>query len=91
MMLHHKTEPDPRFRPINKVQATLLRVWGPADSWDNPLTGTRYDPALLALRQHESLQRRRARWELRKQHWNQRAHRHRHLSDDSGRREDRQP
>ncbi len=33
-------------------------VWGPANSWDNPLCGTRYDPV---LRQHMHQARRDAR------------------------------
>ena len=80
MKLHHKPEPDigtaPEFREINPVRAALLRIWGPAESWDNPLTGTKYDPALRATRQHESLERRRERWERRKEHWNERLHPH---------------
>jgi hypothetical protein len=90
MKLHHRPEPpalagpqtptasesDPGhdFRPINPVRAALLRVWGPAESWDNPLTGTKYDPTLRAERQHDSLERRRERWERRKQHWNDHVH-----------------
>ena len=78
MKLHHKPDrtavPEHELRQMNPVRAALLRVWGPAESWDNPLTGTKYDPALRAVRQHESLERRRARWERRKQHWNDRLH-----------------
>ena len=76
MKLHHKPEPDPEFRYIHPVKATLLRIWGPADSWDNPLSGTRYDPALQPDRQHDNLEMRQARWERRKQQWNTRTHSH---------------
>lgn len=67
---------DAEFRPISPVRAALLRIWGPADSWDNPLTGTRYDPALAAERQHKSLEVRRLRWQRRKSHWQELTHRH---------------
>jgi hypothetical protein len=56
----------PEYRPMGRIQAFALRLWGPADSHDNPLVGTKYDPALRQQRQHESLEYRRARWERRK-------------------------
>ena len=34
------------LKPINPITARLLMVWGPADSWDNPLGGTKYDPRI---------------------------------------------
>jgi hypothetical protein len=71
-----RTEPEREFRPMNPVRAVLLRIWGPADSWDNPLTGTKYDPGLRAERQHESLEWRRRRSLRRKQQWNRLIHRH---------------
>jgi hypothetical protein len=49
--------PQHRVRHINPVQARLLQLLGPADSWDSPLAGTKYDPA---TRQHEQLERRQA-------------------------------
>jgi hypothetical protein len=76
MKLHHKPEPDGNFRPINSFRAALLRVWGPADSWDNPLAGTKYDPKLRAQRQHDSLEHRQERWEHRKQHFDELLHGH---------------
>jgi hypothetical protein len=76
MKLHHKLEQDGAFRPINPVRAALLRLWGPADSWDNPLVGTKYDPKLQAHRQHASLERRQERWEQRKQHFGELMHGH---------------
>jgi hypothetical protein len=65
---------ESRYREIGRVQAALLRVWGPADSWDSPLVGTRYDPNRRAERQHDSLEFRRQRWEDRKRHWDERRH-----------------
>jgi hypothetical protein len=67
---------DESLRPINPFRAMLLKVWGPADSWDNPLTGTKYDPVLKQRRQHEDLEFRRHRWEERKEHWDERLHGH---------------
>ena len=67
-------EPEQEFRPMHPMRAALLRIWGPADSWDNPLTGTKYDPALRAQRQHESLERRRSKNLRRKQQWDRLIH-----------------
>jgi hypothetical protein len=53
----HEQVPRHRVRHINPVQARLLQLLGPADSWDNPLAGTKYDPA---TRQHEQQDRRHA-------------------------------
>ena len=78
MKLQHKPKPDEGFLPMSPVRAALLRVWGPADSWDNPLAGTKYDPIRQAQRQHDSLEHRRQRWEQRKQHWHEGLHGHRH-------------
>jgi hypothetical protein len=44
-----------RLRHINVVRARLLQVFGPADSWDSPLTDTKYDPV---VRQHQWQERR---------------------------------
>lgn len=79
MRIHHKNPPvaDEQYQPINKFRAMLLRIWGPADGWDNPLVGTKYDPGLRAQRQHDSLEERRERWQHRKEHWDDRRH-HRH-------------
>lgn len=60
------TESTPTFREMSRIQAMGLRMWGPADSHDNPLYGTKYDPILRQQRQHESLVYRRERWERRK-------------------------
>lgn len=58
------------LRPIGRISAALLRVYGPADTPDNPLTGTRYDPVLrarrdmqLARRHREGLHATRERWD----------------------------
>lgn len=67
---------DEGLKPIGRVQGTLLRIWGPSDSWDNPLVGTRYDPALRNKRQHDDLEHRRQRWQQRKQRWDERLHGH---------------
>jgi hypothetical protein len=74
MQLRRRPAEDEGLKPIGRLEGTLLRIWGPADSWDNPLVGTKYDPALQAKRQHEDLEHRRQRWEQRKQHWEQRLH-----------------
>jgi hypothetical protein len=37
-------------------------IWGPAQSWDNPLMGTLFDPV---VKQHRELARREARRERR--------------------------
>ena len=54
---------DTELRPISWFRAHALMIWGPAQSWDNPLMGTRYDPV---LRQHQG-QARRARREARRE------------------------
>lgn len=74
MQLHRKSSNDEGLKPIGRLRGILLRIWGPADSWDNPLVGTRYDPALRNKRQHDDLELRRQRWDQRKQRWDQRLH-----------------
>jgi hypothetical protein len=76
MQLGRRTAEDEGLKPIGRVQGALLRIWGPADSWDNPLVGTRYDPALRNKRQHDDLEYRRRRWQQRKQRWDERLHPH---------------
>lgn len=80
MSFRRKVAPEEEFLPINHVRAVLLRIWGPADSWDNPLVGTKYDPARAAARQHASTERHRATNRQRRQHWEQflQAHHHGH-------------
>ncbi len=75
-LLRKQSVEDEGLRPIGRVQGILLRIWGPADSWDNPLVGTRYDPALRIKRQHDNLEYRRQRWQQRKQRWDERLHGH---------------
>jgi hypothetical protein len=57
---------------INPVRAWALKVWGPADSWDNPLSGTRYDPVVQQHRdeerRHERAEQRTARRRARREH-----------------------
>jgi hypothetical protein len=64
--------PDTELRPINWMRARALMIWGPGESWDNPLMGTRFDPT---VRQRRDQARRAARHsrhehrdELREQH-----------------------
>jgi hypothetical protein len=70
--LHRTSMNGEGLKPISRVRGVLLQVWGPADSWDSPLAGTRYDSIRAATRQHDSLVYRRQRWDQQKQHWNQR-------------------
>jgi hypothetical protein len=57
MKTRETRHPDEGVRHINPIRARLLQIWGPAESWDNPLMGTRYDPNLRrrrdARRRHE--------------------------------------
>lgn len=48
-------------KSISPVRAFLIRAFGPADSWDNPLVGTKYDSRLAEHRQRVAVARRRAR------------------------------
>jgi hypothetical protein len=89
IQLHHRgrlAADAERYRPINPVYATLLRMWGPADSWDNPLVGTRFDPRLSVQRQQETVQRRRAVWDARRGRWAQWRDEH-HVRDRAPRRD----
>jgi hypothetical protein len=61
--------PQP-FRTVNPVRAFFISLLGPADSPGHPLVGTKYDPYYRQLRQSESLERRRARVEQRRQSGN---------------------
>jgi hypothetical protein len=54
----------PHLQPtktISRMHAFLIRLLGPADSWDNPLMGTKYDPRLAEHRHRVAVARRRAR------------------------------
>ena len=55
---------------INPVRAQLLKVFGPAEGWDNPLVGTQYDPA---VRQKIEIERRHEREARREEHRRARA------------------
>lgn len=48
-------------RSIGRTQAILIKLYGPAESWDHPLIGTKYDPRLAEYRQGETAARWRAR------------------------------
>jgi hypothetical protein len=56
-----------QLRPMSAGRALLLKIWGPAESWDNPLMGTRYDPRIRQLRDHEQRVEREARRVKRRQ------------------------
>lgn len=58
--------PQP-YRTVHPVHAFFISLLGPADSPAHPLVGTKYDPSYQQLRQSESLERRRARAEQRRQ------------------------
>lgn len=49
------------YRNIHPVHALFLRLLGPADCWDSPLIGTKYDPYYQTLRHRQQVQRRRER------------------------------
>lgn len=61
---------------INPVYAELLRVFGPPDTPDNPLVGTKYDPRLALRRDHEKFKRRRTKSVARWQRWDARLRGH---------------
>jgi hypothetical protein len=64
--------PDPELRPISWLRARALMIWGPGESWDNPLMGTRFDPTFRERRDQSRRAERRVRHEhrgeLREQH-----------------------
>jgi len=64
--------PDTELRPINWMRARALMIWGPGESWDNPLMGTRFDPTVRQRRDQARRAARHARHEhrdeLREQH-----------------------
>jgi hypothetical protein len=39
-----------QWRSIGRGRAWLLKIWGPAESWDHPLVGTQYDPTVRQRR-----------------------------------------
>jgi hypothetical protein len=53
------------LRYISPIRAWLLRILGPADTWDNPLVGTKYDPV---VKQHRELERQAERCAHHEQH-----------------------
>ena len=60
MKMRDKTANEQRLRYINPIRAWLLEIYGPADSWDNPLVGTKYDPVVKQRRDLEHRAERRA-------------------------------
>ena len=67
MSKRDERNPDPELRPIGWLRAHALMIWGPAQSWDNPLMGTRYDPVLRQAQGRARRGRREARREHRAQ------------------------
>lgn len=56
--MFRKRDRDQNLKPIKRLHAWALMLWGPANSWDGPLVGTRFDPV---LRQQAETARRRER------------------------------
>jgi hypothetical protein len=55
------------LRLISWLRARALTIWGPAQSWDNPLMGTRFDRVLKQRRELARREASRARRERREQ------------------------
>ena len=55
----HKRPLEPGLEHINPIKGQLLKIFGPADGWDNPLVGTQYDPV---VRQKIETERQHERW-----------------------------
>ena len=58
----HPTDREPPR--IGRLRAWALEIWGPAESWDHPLVGTEFDPALrhrMAERRRDEREARRSR------------------------------
>jgi len=54
----------PHLQPtktVSRFYALVVKMLGPADSWDNPLNGTKYDPRLAEHRHRVAVARRRER------------------------------
>jgi hypothetical protein len=64
--------PETELRPISWLRAHALMIWGPAQSWDNPLVGTRFDPVLKQRREQARREQRRARRQARRERREQR-------------------
>lgn len=54
-------ETGPPTARMSRGEAMLLKIFGPADRPDNPLVGTRYDPARAAREYQSQFRRRRDR------------------------------
>jgi hypothetical protein len=65
----HKHPLEEGLEHINPIKAQLLKIFGPADGWDNPLVGTQYDPV---FRQKIETERQHERWA----HQDERRHAH---------------
>ena len=55
----HKNPLEEGLEHINPIKGQLLKIFGPADGWDNPLVGTQYDPV---VRQKIETERQHKRW-----------------------------
>src|SRR5438477_8927726 len=73
MTTREKYVEEPPLREMSRGRAALFKIWGPAESWDNPLMGTRYDPA---VKQHRDEVRRAEREARRTQRRRRREQRH---------------
>jgi hypothetical protein len=73
---------DEGLREISAIRAWLLRIWGPANSWDNPLTGTRYDPVVRRHREEQQRAERTARRAARRRTHQERQFAAAHHGDD---------
>lgn len=65
-----------QVRRINAFYAALLQVFGPSDTPDGPLAGTRFDPELVSRREHERAEWRYAKSIARWRRWDGRLHGH---------------
>ncbi len=59
-------------QPISWIRAHALMIWGPAQSWDNPLMGTRFDPVWRQRRDQARRAARQARREAQRERREQR-------------------
>jgi hypothetical protein len=62
-MTMNKRDQSPEQHRMSWIRSRAYLIWGPADSWDNPLAGTKYDPRLRQEQQAARHQKRLARQE----------------------------
>lgn len=66
----------PTVLDIRRINAVLLRIFGPPDIPGGPLAGTRFDPELASRRDHLRAERAYVRSIARWQRWDARLHGH---------------